>query len=175
MRVRGRLIGLTGTALSVVLWAVVLRPVTLGGPAAYVVVRGSSMHPGLDTGDLVITRAAEAYGVGDVVAYRVPDGDIGSGHIVIHRIVGGDATAWQLQGDNNDSIDPWLPRTTDVLGKAWVTVPGFGRLLAMLHQPAVFAAVAAALVAAVVVARPAKVAPTAPQPGQRPSGPSAAI
>ncbi len=151
MKRRRRLIGLAGTALLVTLWAVLLRPAALGGPAAYVVIRGSSMHPGLETGDLVITRAADAYGIGDVVAYRVPDGDIGSGHIVIHRIVGGDALGLQLQGDNNDSIDPWLPRAADVLGKAWVTIPGVGRILAMLHQPAVFGACAAALVAAMVI------------------------
>lgn len=87
-----------------------------------------------------------------MVAYRVPDGDIGEGRIVIHRIVGGDEDGFTLEGANNSAPDPWLPRDGDVVGEAWVAVPTLGRVLAFLHQPALLAALAAAVVVTLIVA-----------------------
>ena len=68
--------------------------------------------------DLLILHAADRYGVGDVVGYRVPDGEFGEGHLVVHRIVAGDGgTGFVLEGDNNPAPDPWLPKTVDVVGR----------------------------------------------------------
>lgn len=128
-------------------WAVLLRPESLGGTTAYLVVRGDSMLPTYETGDLVILRADRSYRAGEIVAYRVPAGELGAGHIVIHRIVGGDgSTGFQVEGDHNPAPDPWRPRTTDIVGAPWLVLPGAGRILATLHQPVVLGALAAALV-----------------------------
>jgi signal peptidase I len=128
-------------------WAVLLRPGSLGGTTAYLVVRGDSMLPTYRTGDLVILRAREAYHAGEIVAYRVPAGELGAGHIVIHRIVAGDASAgFELEGDHNLAPDPWRPHAADVVGAAWVVLPGAGRVLATVRQPVVLASAAAALV-----------------------------
>ena len=157
-RTRSRLLGVGFLALVALVWVLGLRPTSLGGGTTYVAVRGSSMQPTYATGDLVIVRTADAYGVGDVVAYRVPDGELGEGRIVIHRIIGGDSNGFSLQGDNNDSPDPWLPSTADVVGRAWIAVPNLGRVLAYLHQPAVLAALAAAGVVMLLIARAPRVA-----------------
>jgi signal peptidase I len=145
---------LSFAALTVVLafWVLVLRPASLGGPASYIIIRGTSMLPTYGSGDLVIVRTAADYRVGDVVAYRVPDGDIGSGLIVIHRIAALDRDGLALRGDNNAAPDPWNPRKADVIGKAWMVVPGFGRVLAAIHQPIVLAALAASVVVAFILA-----------------------
>jgi signal peptidase len=77
-RVGGRLLRIGSLALVVAivaLWTVVLRPVSLGGPAAYVFVSGQSMEPTLRTSDLVVALEQSSYGIGDVVVYRVPDGE----------------------------------------------------------------------------------------------------
>jgi len=162
-----RFLRFAATAFVIVLWAVLLRPASLGGPTTYVVVRGTSMLPTYETGDLVVVRAADAYGPGDIVAYRVPDGDVGEGRIVIHRIVAGDSTAYILEGDNNDSVDPWTPREADIVGKAWIAIPSAGRVLALLHQPVTLGALAAALVVTLLLARPVRRLPDerAPQLG----------
>lgn len=145
-------------------WFVALRPQSLGGSVTYLVVRGDSMVPTYDGGDLVVIRAAERYAVGDVVAYRVPAGEVGAGHLVIHRIVGGDAeTGFLLRGDNNPSVDPWMPRREDVAGTAWVSVAGVGKALAFVHKPAVMGALAVALLAMLVFLRtPARRQPFVP-------------
>jgi signal peptidase I len=127
-------------------WALTLRPVSLGGPATYVVVRGDSMLPDFHSGDLVVLQAANGYGSGDVVGYRVPDGEIGAGHVVVHRIVAGDGSdGYTVEGDNNPAPDPWQPRTGDVAGRVWLLVPGLGRVVILVHQPAVAAGLAVSL------------------------------
>lgn len=143
--------------LLVGLWALMLRPESLGGSVTYLVIRGSSMEPTYHTGDLVLVRAMDAYATGDIVAYRVPAGEIGAGHVVVHRIAGGDpAGGYLLRGDNNHSVDPWMPRRTDIVGRAWVVVPGVGRLLTFMHQPAAAAALAVACIAAFAFMRDPK-------------------
>lgn len=135
-------------------WAVALRPQALGGPALFVIVRGDSMLPTYDTGDLLLLRPGPSYAVGDVVAYRVPAGELGEGRLVVHRLVGGDAIAGFVpQGDNNPAPDPWAPRASDIAGSPWLVVPFAGRLIAWLQQPVVAGALAASLVVMWIIAR----------------------
>jgi signal peptidase I len=165
--------GRVGLALLIALlaaWFVFLRPVSLGGSVMYIVIRGNSMEPGYVSGDLLVVRAEPSYGTSDVVAYRVPGGEVGEGIVVVHRIVGGDASAgFAVRGDNNPSADPWLPHGTDVVGKAWVLIPGLGRVVVAIRQPVVLAAMAASLVVGLVIFRgPAGRPPTTvPMPTAR--------
>jgi signal peptidase len=138
-----------------IVWFVLFRPASLGGSSTWVVVRGTSMLPNYQTGDLVIAQAASAYLPGDAVAYRVAEGEIGAGHIVFHRIIGGSASeGFDVQGDNNDAPDPWHPRGSAIVGRAWIVVPGFGAVIAWIHQPIIAAGIASALMVAFIVARP---------------------
>lgn len=115
--------------LVVLAWAAWLRPVGLGGPATLIRVSGASMEPTLTDGDLVLVHRAEHYEVGEVVAFRVPEGR------VIHRIVGGDGRdGYVLQGDNRDEVDQWRPRHGDVIGREVLRVPGAGRALPALNS-----------------------------------------
>lgn len=137
-------------------WFVSFRPQALGGPVGYVLTLGVSMEPTYRTGDLVLVRPAPAYEVGDVVAYRVPDDDIGAGVVLIHRIIGGSgAEGYELQGDNNPTPDEWHPRDTDVVGKAWLVLPRAGSVLAKARDPLVLASLAAGIAAAMVL-RPSR-------------------
>ena len=118
------------------LWLFTLRPVSLGGPAGYIMVSGRSMEPTFYTGDLVLTRQQDDYEAGDVVAFRVPD----HGQ-VIHRIIGGNGEdGYELQGDNNSWVDSWHPTNSEVVGKQWVHLPGMADRLKFLREPARIAA-----------------------------------
>ena len=155
IRRMARALSMAATFVLVVGWFLVLRPQPLGGPATYVVVRGSSMLPAYENGDFVVTQSARAYAVGDVIAYRVPAGEVGEGHVVIHRIVGGDeANGFVVQGDNNSFRDPWMPRPDDIAGKVWLTLPGFGRVIALMQQPVIAAGLAMSVVITIMLARP---------------------
>jgi signal peptidase I len=108
-----------------------------------VIVSGESMEPALEAGDLVVTVRRRGYDVGDVIAYRIPDGEPGAGVLVIHRIVGGSAGAGYItQGDNREGRDPWRPRPHDVVGTEAVSVPRVGLGLAHVRTPLGLAALA---------------------------------
>ena len=125
-----------GLVAVVLAWLVFLRPVWLGGPAGYAVVSGSSMQPTLHVGDLVLTRKQGTYAVGDVVVFRIPEGEPGAGGKVIHRIVGGSADeGFVVQGDNKNAPDLWHPTKHDIVGKMWFSAPAAGRVLAFLRDP----------------------------------------
>jgi signal peptidase len=125
------------------------------------------MLPTYQNGDLVVMQPAPVYVVGDAIAYRVPSGDIGEGHVIVHRITGGDGTdGFVLQGDNNNAVDPWMPRATDVAGKAWLVVPGVGHAIAIVHQPVIAGGLAAGVMVSLILAgqsrrRPARRPPPA--------------
>lgn len=120
-------------------WFVGLRPVALGGPATYIVVRGYSMSGTLAPGDLVVTSAQGSYSAGDAIVYRVGSG-AGRGLLVVHRIIRADAAGYTMQGDANSYQDPWRPKASDVVGRLVVTVPGAGRFLSVLANPFLLAA-----------------------------------
>lgn len=141
-----RLLGVASTVLTVgvlTFWFFALRPISLGGTANYTVIHGNSMWPLYHDGDLIITHQQSAYHVGDVVAYHVPQGEVGAGDVVIHRIVGGSTAAGlNLLGDNNPHVDPWHPKMTNIVGSTWVQIGRAGRVLVLLHQPLALAIVA---------------------------------
>lgn len=152
----GKAATLTFVAAVIVVWAFTLRPQVLGGPAVFVAVRGTSMLPTYKHGDLVVVQSAATYKVGDVVAYHVPAGEVGAGRVVIHRIVGGNATiGFTLQGDNNSAPDPWRPKQADMVGLATFRVSNAGRLITLVQQPVMLAGLASAIVVTVFLARPA--------------------
>jgi signal peptidase I len=111
-------------------------PQSLGGRAGWVVVSGTSMLPHMHTGDLALVERQSSYHVGEVVAYRVPKGQVGAGFEVIHRIVGGTArTGWIIQGDNRTLPDLWRPKDSDIVGARLLFVPKAYLFLRFLHTP----------------------------------------
>lgn len=121
------------------LWAL-LAPSSLGGPMSYLTVEGTSMRPGLESGDLVVVRSQSGYSPGDVVAYRSVLGD----SLVLHRIVGTDGDRFVVKGDNNDFIDLDRPGTPDILGRQVVAIPGAASVVASLGNPAAVVGLVAA-------------------------------
>jgi signal peptidase I len=115
-------------------------PQSLGGRADWVLVSGTSMLPSLHTGDFVLVEHQSSYHVGEVVAYRVPKGQVGSGHVVIHRIIGGDGKrGWTMKGDNRTAPDLWYPTNRDVLGAKLLRIPDAWLVLRVLHMPLLLA------------------------------------
>jgi signal peptidase len=120
--------------VAVLLWFCL--PQRLGGRADWVMVSGTSMLPRLHTGDLVLVERQSSYHVGEVVAYRVPKGQVGAGFVVIHRIVGGSGTkGWRMKGDNRTAPDLWYPKKHDILGARLLRIPDAWFVLRILHMP----------------------------------------
>ena len=122
--------GLLGYVVTIVA-AILLWPTSLGGCTTLTIVSGHSMEPTYYTGDLVVARCGEPE-VGDVVVYQ--PADLGGARI-IHRIIGGDAAGWEMQGDNNSWVDPFTPSGDEVLGVAKLHLPKVGLAAALLTSP----------------------------------------
>lgn len=148
-------------------WALTLRPQNLGGPAGYVMVRGVSMQPTLEAGDLVIARPAAVYRKGDIIVYRIPEGDVGAGMIVVHRIIAGSPRrGFVVKGDNNPAPDAWRPKPDDIVGRTWLHLPHLAQLLAFLRAPIPLASLGAGIAVA-IIAVPSKRAPARRTRGAR--------
>jgi signal peptidase len=144
--------GLLGSLALFLAWFVLLRPIALGGPAAYTIVTGASMEPGMHAGDLVVSLRGDAYQAGDAVVYRIPAGEDYAGRLVIHRIVGGDAASgFVLQGDNAAHRDPWRVGPDDVVGHVAAHLPAFGRVVIFVRNPFVVGSLAAGFVFVLIV------------------------
>ena len=101
-----------------------LLPSKFGGDTAYVVVKGTSMQPDYVTGDIVAVRPTDRYEVGDVVVYAVPEGEVGAGKLIIHRIIDIDAEGlFVFQGDNRDEPDPIRLNADGIVGIERLHVP----------------------------------------------------
>jgi signal peptidase len=138
-----RFIAAVAALVAAIGWILWLRPTSLGGPASYVFVSGESMEPTHHNADLIVARRTSSYETGEVIVYRVPEGETGAGALVIHRIIGSDAQGLITQGDNRGHADLWRPAPEDVVGEVWIAIPGAGRWLAVLRSPLIFATVAA--------------------------------
>ncbi|MEX1009104.1 MAG: signal peptidase I [Acidimicrobiia bacterium] len=135
-----RALNIAVTLVLAVFWWNLYRPQLIGGPAAYAMVAGTSMESTLVDGDFVITRGHDSYHVGEVIAYRVPDGFERAGLRVIHRIIGGSAeTGYITRGDNRAAADPWHPTSRDVIGSVALRIPYAGSVVGVLREPPVFA------------------------------------
>ncbi len=120
---------------AVAVCAFLLWPTSLGGCTTLTIVSGHSMEPTYLTGDLVVSRCGEPT-VGDVVVYQPHE--LGGARI-IHRIIGGDAAGWQIQGDNNDWVDPFAPTDDEVLGVATFHLPKVGLAVTAVTSPWIWA------------------------------------
>ncbi|MEN0128522.1 MAG: signal peptidase I, partial [Brevundimonas sp.] len=125
-----RAVGSVAFTAIVLAVAAFLWPAAWGGSTSLVIVSGHSMDGTYATGDLVVARTGEPK-VGDVVVYQ-PD-DL-QGHIV-HRIVGGDADGWVMQGDNNEWQDPFKPTNDEIDGVVKWHVGGVNWLTTLLRAP----------------------------------------
>jgi signal peptidase len=143
------LVALTVGALYLVL------PPSLGGRTTFTMVAGTSMEPTYHTYDLAITWRTSDPEPGDIIVYKVPDGEPGEGRQVIHRVIGGDADdGYVTQGDNRPGPDIWEPRRGDVVGTVVTLIPKGGLFLSKALKIGNIGLVALAFIAWAVWPRP---------------------
>lgn len=153
----GRFVGAVVTVALVVTWVLLFRPPVLGGTASFVGVNGISMTGTFSNGSLAVVEKESSYHIGDIIAYKIPAGEPGTGQNVIHRIVGGNGTTGFItKGDHNSYTDHfWHPKTADVIGRVWFVIPGGATWLATFREPAVLGLVVG-LVSFALIAWPSR-------------------
>ncbi|NIO10937.1 MAG: signal peptidase I [Deltaproteobacteria bacterium] len=76
---------------------------------------GPSMNPTLRAGDLlrVLPYDGRKVRAGDVIVFSSPEDSTK----ITHRVISSDSAGIQTRGDNAGSVDPWILRPDDVLGR----------------------------------------------------------
>jgi signal peptidase len=122
-----------GTVILLLVLAAVLTPVALVATGALpyqaYVVRTGSMSPTILRASVVIVEAGQ-YEVGQVITFRR------AGDRTTHRFVAlNDDGTLTTKGDANDTIDPFIVPTADVIGGVTAFVPRLGYLVVYLQNP----------------------------------------
>lgn len=100
------------------LW--LLRPQTIGGPAAYVTVDQSGVGSTLEPGDIAIVRRADSYAVGDLVAVESSDGPAMFGRVTAHE-----GSSYRIRfhaGAESVSVGQQY-----IIGRLWFNIGNLGR------------------------------------------------
>jgi len=98
---------------------------------------GGGMSPTLGRGDLavVISVGSKDIAVDDIIVYHSPL----SGNITAHRVIKvhmrDGQPLFRTQGDANDSPDPYLVPSENVIGRAGLTIPLLGYLANFVGTP----------------------------------------
>lgn len=98
------------------------------GVASAAVVSGS-MEPEINVGDVVIIRAQDSYGVGDVISFSNGDGTY-----TTHRVRSVREDGYETRGDANNVSEE--VNKSAVVGKVVLVIPGLGAAAAFLQTPA---------------------------------------
>lgn len=104
------------------------------------IVQSGSMEPALQTGSVIVIKAAESYSAGDIITFG---GERPSSIPTTHRIVSDQVLEGELayitKGDANDTEDQTAIRISSVRGKVLFSIPYLGYLLDFARQPLGFA------------------------------------
>lgn len=100
------------------LW--LLRPQTIGGPAAYVTVDQSGVGSTLEPGDIAIVRLADSYAVGDLVAVESRDGPARFGRVTAHE-----GSTYRVRF--HASADSEAVGQQYIIGRLWFNIGNLGR------------------------------------------------
>ena len=102
----------------------------------FAVVASGSMEPALHVNDLIVTKAEDAYAVGDIVMFY----DDADGIYITHRIVAVAAAGYTTKGDANSGTDG-IVAPGDIVGKTVAVWEGAGAAIKFLQSPGGFFAV----------------------------------
>lgn len=150
-----------GSAVSVLLAAALLTifaPLRLGGSMTLLVVNGTSMEPGMHTGDFVFVSNQRLPQVGEVAAYRSPT--LG---VVIHRVIEDDGTRFTFLGDNRTTTDPDQPTREQIVGRLVLHIPNAMRYFRLAVDPKMIGMMSGMIIVIGMIKSPAVVRRKAPQ------------
>lgn len=129
-----------------------LWPAALGGHTRFIMVTGASMEPVFHIGDSLVVREIDDPQIGDIIVFRIPEGDPAEGSFVVHRIFAQrDDGSFMTKGDNRRYADPWHIMPEDIVGQPTWTIPQFGKLVGMASSPFIIGAAAGLLCLAMLL------------------------
>lgn len=142
-----------------VAWA--LWPAFLGGSSQMIVVHGRSMEPTYRPGELVLIDTDVSPDIGDIIVFHIPDGELGAGGLVVHRVIGLRADGTYItQGDNTQNADEFRIARSDIVGSPRFSLPYGGLVIGVLSSPMAIGAMTGLVITVMLWPRKASSPPT---------------
>lgn len=129
--------GITTVLLAIALvFAILIWGLRLVGMDVYIVQSGS-MEPELHVGALVYVSKVDTneLAAGDIITYRLSDGETLSTHRIIEVVQENGAPAFRTKGDANEFEDSNLVASQSVVGKVRFSIPELGYFVTNIQQP----------------------------------------
>ncbi len=103
-------------------------------PIHFIVVRGHSMEPTIDDGEIVVLLPVDKNDIqtGDIIAFRHGEKQI------IHRVVNFENGMIITKGDNLPATDPYLISKSDVVGRYATEIPYLGLVVQYGRSPLIY-------------------------------------
>lgn len=104
------------------------------------VVTTGSMEPAIKVGDLIYVKGVSPTDiqVGDIITFK-PSRDYIKGTLITHRVVevtyDSSEIYFRTKGDANPSIDPWIVKSSDIVGRESGVIPGVGGYFLWIRTP----------------------------------------
>lgn len=98
------------------------------GYSSAIVVSGS-MHPYIETNDMIIIKSQPEYNINDVVAFQTEKS------IVTHRLIDKKEDGFVSKGDANNTEDTNLVKPENIVGKVILIIPKMGKAVSIAQSP----------------------------------------
>lgn len=131
---------LSGVCFGIALSTQLLITGALGKTYRAYIVQSGSMEPALKVGSIVFTRTEPDYNKGDIITFSAGNSDT----LITHRVT--DITTengeelYITKGDANEEIDAGKVSPSQVIGKSFISIPGFGYFADFVRTPKGFVA-----------------------------------
>jgi len=120
-----------GTALSTQL----LISGSLGQTYRAYIVQSGSMEPALPVGSIVFTRTNSNYAKGEIITFKTNNSDTLVTHRIVDTVTENGEEFYLTKGDANEEVDSGKVAMNQVIGRSFLSVPGFGYFADFVRTP----------------------------------------
>jgi len=123
---------LTFIAITVIVFMIFYRPVSLWGDTRYEPVYTGSMETAIPIGSVVVIKPVdpETLKIGDIICFKLSEPPS-----ITHRIINITNEGFRTKGDANEDPDQWIVKKENVIGKVTMTIPYIGYLGYFVRTP----------------------------------------
>jgi signal peptidase len=124
---------IVGIVITIAVFMLFYRPVSLRGDTRYEPVYTGSMEPAIPVGSVVVIKPVdpESLREGDIICFELS----GPTTTITHRIINITEEGFITKGDANEDPDQWIVRRENIVGKALFTIPFMGYLVHFVRTP----------------------------------------
>jgi signal peptidase len=127
-----KIVLIVSIVITIAVFMLFYRPVSLAGDTRYEPVYTGSMEPAIPVGSVVVIKPVEleTLKIGDIICF-----ELSGSTSITHRIINITEEGFITKGDANEDPDQRIVKRENVIGKAIFTIPYLGYLVHFVRTP----------------------------------------